>query len=85
MVVADTPDGSREFHRAVGSVSSFGGSPRRQHIGLGDASAIDRIEITWPASGTVQILEDVPLDSNILITEGQDGFTPLQVEPIDFN
>lgn len=85
MVIADTPDGSREFHRAVGSVSSFGGSPRRQHIGLGDASAIDRIEITWPASGTVQILEGVPLDSNILITEGQDGFTPLLVEPIDFN
>ena len=85
MVVANTEDGPREVHRAVGSVSSFGGSPRRQHIGLGAASGIDRIEVTWPASGTVQVLEDVALDSSILVTEGQDGFSTLEVEPIDFN
>src|SRR4029453_8706034 len=33
-VVIDTPQGSRELPRAEGSVSSFGGSPRRQEIGL---------------------------------------------------
>ena len=83
--LAKTPGGVRELHRAVGSVSSFGGSPRRQHIGLGKATAINRIEVTWPASGTVQTIENVPLDSHILIREGDAGFTVQDIEPIDFN
>jgi hypothetical protein len=36
----ENPRGTSSFHRAVGSVSSFGGSPRRQEIGLADASQI---------------------------------------------
>jgi len=39
-VTVSTPEGGvATFHRAVGSVSSFGGSPTRQEIGLGRASA----------------------------------------------
>ena len=84
-VVTGNNGRQRELHRAVGSVSSFGGSPRRQHIGLGKADEIKRIEVTWPASDTVQIIEGVPLDSTILIREGDPGFTVQDVEPIDFN
>ena len=70
-VVVETPSGAREIHRAVGSVSSFGGSPLRQEIGLGNAAAISRVEIRWPVSGIVQVLENVSLDSSILIVEGE--------------
>jgi hypothetical protein len=69
-VVVATPDGPREMHRAVGSVSSFGGSPARQEIGLGDATAIESVEIWWPASGTRQTLKDLALDSFYEVTEG---------------
>ncbi len=78
-----TPDGPRRIHRAVGSVSSFGGSPTRQEIGLGDAAAIESIEIWWPTSGIRQVFENVPLDSWITVTEGRNTFDERQLVRVD--
>jgi FG-GAP-like repeat/ASPIC and UnbV len=75
--------GTREIHRAVGSVSSFGGSPFQQEIGLGHASAVERLEITWPRSGRRQVFEDVPLNARLLIREDADGFEVLPVRAYD--
>ena len=69
-VFVTTPSGPREIHRAVGSVSSFGGSPRRQAIGLGDATSIDRIEVVWPGGGEPEVFRDAPVDSFLSIVEG---------------
>jgi hypothetical protein len=69
-VVLETPAGPRTLHRAAGCVSSFGGSPRRQEIGLGDATAIRSVEVYWPTSGLRQVFDDVPLDRFVRITEG---------------
>ncbi len=77
-----TPQGARSLHHAVGCVSSFGQAPRRQEIGLGDATKIVSIEIDWPASGTHQSLTGVPLDSSIRVTEGENGFETLQLHPV---
>lgn len=65
-----TPQGERVLHRAVGCVSSFGGSPHRLEIGLGDAQRITRIVIRWPRSAEVQVFQGVPLDAWLEITEG---------------
>jgi FG-GAP-like repeat/ASPIC and UnbV len=70
-VVVKTPSGERAIHRAVGSVSSFGGNPSRQEIGLGDATAIESVEIWWPASGTRQAVKGVELDSFYRVVEGE--------------
>jgi hypothetical protein len=75
-VVLDTPSGARELHRAVGSVSSFGGSPRRQEIGLGDATAVSSVEVSWPVSGERQVFRGVPLDSFQRIVEGEAELVP---------
>ena len=83
-LVLETPTGERELHRAVGVVSSFGGSPRRQEIGLGDAEKITRIEIHWPVSGTTQVFEDVPLNALYRLTEGEDELEPLELRPFQF-
>lgn len=84
-IVVRTPGGMRELHRAVGSISSFGGSPvSRIPIGLGDASAIESITIVWPASGVTQTLEDVPMDAFIKVVEGEPGFQTLNPPKIDF-
>ncbi|MCH8042826.1 MAG: CRTAC1 family protein [Planctomycetes bacterium] len=72
--VRDEAGGARVIHRAVGAVSSFGGSPLRQEIGLGKAARIERVTITWPIDGAQQTLKEVPLDSTIRVTEGQNGF-----------
>jgi len=81
-VVVPHGEAERRIHRAVGSVSSFGGSPIRQEIGLGGATRILRIEIDWPASGTHTTLRDVPVDGMIRVTEGRDGFERPAFEPI---
>ena len=78
-----TPDGPRRIHRAVGSVSSFGGSPARQEIGLGDATAIDSLEIWWPTSGTRQVFENVQLDSWITVTEGRKTYDERELVRVD--
>jgi len=40
------------------------------HVGLGKASAADRIEVTWP-SGLKQVLENVAADRRVTVTEGR--------------
>ena len=79
-VTVTTPQGKRTLHRAVGSVSSFGGSPLRQEIGLGMADSIARVEIDWPGSATTQVLRGVPLDGMIQVTEGTEGFESIRFD-----
>ncbi len=60
----------REIHRAVGSVSSFGGAPSRQEIGLGTADRVVSLQVFWPHSGLRQIHEGVEMDRMIEVVEG---------------
>ena len=83
-VAIETPQGSRELHRAVGSVSSFGGAPRRQELGLGDATRIAELRVTWPASGRVQTFTDVPLNARVRVTEDSDELERLPYSPLHF-
>ena len=81
-LVLETSRGVQEVHRAVGSVSSFGGSPLRQEIGLAQASRIRTLEVWWPASGKRQTFSDVPLDHLVQITETEPQFQVLPLVPI---
>ncbi|HEX5009473.1 MAG TPA: CRTAC1 family protein, partial [Planctomycetota bacterium] len=83
-VVMETPQGSRELHRAVGSVSSSGGAPRRQEIGLGDATRIAELRVTWPASGRVQTFTDVPMNARVRVTEDSDELERMPYSPLRF-
>lgn len=83
-VVTDMLDAERTIHRAVGCVSSFGGSPLRQEIGLGKARTINRIEIDWPRGKQTQTVTDVPLDAMIQIVQGEPGFHRLEFRRINF-
>ena len=70
----------RHIYREVNSGGSFGCSPLRREIGVGSATSIDEIKITWPVGGRVQILKDVKVDQFMLITEGKDGFEPINLK-----
>jgi hypothetical protein len=70
-VAVSTPGGPRVLHRTVGSGGSFGASPLRQEIGLGDATAISSVEIVWPGPGATQGLEGLQLDHRYHVREGQ--------------
>jgi tetratricopeptide (TPR) repeat protein len=74
----------RSVYRDLNSGGSFGSNPLRQHIGLGQATSIEKIEIKWPVSGTVQVFENPPVDINIKIKEGNNSFSTYKLARVDF-
>ena len=81
---SDGPDSfhTRSIHRRVGTGGSFGGSPLRQEIGLGDATRIRRLEVYWPTSGTRQVFTSVAMDRAYRLVEGEDKLVPRDHPPI---
>ncbi len=68
--VQDADGTQRSVHRHVGGSSSFGANPLRQTIGLGEATQILSLDITWPLRGSRQRFTDLPLDAALRIVEG---------------
>ncbi|MCG8461941.1 MAG: CRTAC1 family protein [Holophagales bacterium] len=64
-----TPEGPREVYRVVGSGGSFGASSLQLEIGLGNATAIEAVEVRWPA-GEVEGFEGLGLDAAFRLLEG---------------
>ncbi len=62
---------ARKVFRTVGAVSSFGGNPMEQHIGVGGATRIEEIRVRWPAAyGDEQVLRDLAVDQSLVLREG---------------
>ncbi|MEO9071154.1 MAG: CRTAC1 family protein, partial [Ginsengibacter sp.] len=74
----------RSVYRDVNSGGSFGSNPLNQHIGIGQATNIERIEITWPVTGKVQVFANPPIDTNIKIKEGDSELKTYQLKRFDF-
>jgi hypothetical protein len=74
----------RSVYREVNSGGSFGANPLQQHIGVGLATAIERIEITWPVTGKTQTFKNVPVDKNIKIKEDDSTFITFKLARFDF-
>jgi len=68
-VVVLTPSGPRTLHREISSGGSFGASPLRQEIGLGDATAVLYVEIFWPVTGKIQRIDGLQLNQSYRIRE----------------
>jgi hypothetical protein len=69
-VVVQTAEGERAIHRTVGSGGSFGASPLRQEIGLGQAREIKRVEIFWPVTGVTQVVTGLEINQCYQVREG---------------
>jgi ASPIC and UnbV/FG-GAP-like repeat len=48
--VTDSTGASRTIYRAVGTGGSFGAGPLEMHVGLGGATRIDSVRVSWPDS-----------------------------------
>ena len=83
-ITVSTKEGARRIYRTVGYGSSFGGNPLRQHIGVGLATRITEVEVTWPVSKTVQKFRDLPVDSAFHVKEGLQKLQPLPYKPFAF-
>jgi len=74
----------RSVYAWVNSGSSFGGNPIRQHLGLGKATRIDRLQVFWPTTGQTQELRDLVVNQFIEITEGKNRFRALPYKKTPF-
>jgi hypothetical protein len=70
-VVANSLTGQRSVYKTAGTGGSFGASPLRQEIGLGQAASIERVEIFWPRTGKTQVLKSLAMDHFYKVTEDQ--------------
>ncbi|MBK7974114.1 MAG: CRTAC1 family protein [Deltaproteobacteria bacterium] len=70
----------RRVERVVGSGGSFGASPLRQSIGLGDAAGIDRLEIRWP-SGSRESVSGLAGGARYRIVEGEGHAVQMPAPP----
>ena len=76
-VEVKTGKGTRYLYRTVGSGGSFGCSPLRAEIGLGDAKGIGSVEVFWPTTGQTQRLTGLMRDRGYRIRE--DAFAAVEV------
>ena len=76
-----TEEGPRVVHSRVSGGGSFGASSMRREIGLGRASAVEALEIFWPASGTRQRFEEVAMNKLLRIREGDATLTARSFQP----
>ena len=74
----------RSVYKDVNSGGSFGSSPLRQEIGIGQAKLIDDIEIKWAGSKTVQHFTNVNPNQFLHITEGNNHFNIINLKRLNY-
>ncbi|MEP7142722.1 MAG: CRTAC1 family protein [Ferruginibacter sp.] len=74
----------RSVYRDVNSGGSFGSNPLAQHIGIGQATTVQSVEIKWPVSHAVQVFENIQPGEYLKLKEGNNSFSKLQLSKADF-
>jgi hypothetical protein len=82
LTLAGAGPGSAIRYRELSSGGSFGASPLMQHIGIGKATRIASIEVTWPGSRTRQVFKDVAPNQFLEIKELEKTYTKRTVRPV---
>ncbi len=75
----------RAVYREVNSGGSFGANPLCQHIGIGQAASVDRIDIQWPVTGKTQVFKSPPIDANIKVIEGDTSFSTFKLARLNLS
>ena len=75
---------SRSVYRDVNSGGSFGSSPLRREIGLGQTEKIDQLEIWWHGSDKVQVFKGIKPNQFIKVTEGSDKITSVNLKKLSW-
>jgi hypothetical protein len=76
---------TRSVYRDVNSGGSFGANPLLQHIGIGQATSIQSIEIKWPGSEAAQEFKNVKANLTLKITEGKSKMEKAVLNIVDFS
>lgn len=77
-------DTLRAVYRDVNSGGSFGANPLAQHIGIGTATSVQEVAITWPVTGKIQTFKNLQVNTHFKITENNSTFTSYKLKQFDF-
>jgi hypothetical protein len=69
-LIGESPSGLRTIHRTVSPGGSFGASPLRREIGLGDITTIQSIHVRWPGPGQTQTFTNLATGRFYHLIEG---------------
>ena len=83
-VTVNTPNGERIIYRTVRSGGSFGDSPFRQHIGLGNAVSIKEVEIKWQKTSKIVRLSKLTMNQTYRLSEDSNLPKLLNFKKFDF-
>ena len=75
---------SRSVHRDVYSGGSFGSSSLRSEIGIGQATMIDEVSITWPGTNKKQVFKNIKPNQFLKITEGSKDMEEISIKTLNF-
>ncbi|HEV8702309.1 MAG TPA: CRTAC1 family protein [Candidatus Polarisedimenticolia bacterium] len=70
----------RSIYRTVNSGASFGASPLRAEVGLGQATEVLRVEVFWPVTGVTQVVTGLEPDHAYFLREGQAAAVPVRLK-----
>jgi tetratricopeptide (TPR) repeat protein len=74
----------RSVYKDVNSGGSFGSSPLRQEIGIGQAKSIDEIQIKWAGSQTVQRFTNISPNQFLHIIEGSNHLEAIHLKKLAY-
>jgi hypothetical protein len=85
VTVTDPGGAQQQIHRTVSTGGSFGASSLQQEIGLGPATHIDEMQITWPnRDRTVDIFSDLEVNQYYKVVEGQHEAEVVPTQAVPF-
>lgn len=87
VVLTITENGKeRKIHRRVGTGGSFGSSSLQLEIGLGKATTVDKLEITWMNKEQSKVTyTQIPANRILKITEGSEKIVQLNKKKFDLD
>jgi len=68
--VTITAQGRAQMREVKSGSSYLGQNDLRVHVGLGDVTRVEKIDIRWP-TGDVETIHDVAADQIVTLTEGK--------------
>ncbi len=74
----------RSTYFLISKGASFGGNPIRLQAGVGKATVIDEMEVTWQATGEKQVIRNIPVNKIYLDKEGSSALTEIPLKSFEY-
>ena len=84
VVVQEPGAPQRSIFRTVNSGGSFGANPLRPQIGVGKATNIAQLEVTWPVTGKTQVFTNLAVNHLHTVVEGDSVLHTTKLNPVPF-